>query len=286
MDMMPPGLSGIFLKAIDANTPTTSAKGDLQQTMKIIICGKGGSGKSTVAALVANAMHKRGKSIFLVDADESNIGLYRMLGLDMPVPLMDSLGGKKGFRDKTKTTGVALDGPSPLFPPDLTLEALPDHCIASFGRIRVMSIGKIHHFAEGCACPMGSLFRMLFSSLSFEKQDLVMVDTAAGVEHFGRSLDGQCDHVVCIVDPCYESIMMAKRVQNLAKEARLPVSVILNKVTSEVDEDLTTALEGIAIIGRLPDHRSLFLNNLKGRSLDSDMPEIEPVCDAIEQTWI
>ncbi len=52
--------------------------------MKILICGKGGSGKSTVAALLSNAMHKRGKRIFLVDSDESNIGLYRMLGLDMP----------------------------------------------------------------------------------------------------------------------------------------------------------------------------------------------------------
>jgi len=47
--------------------------------MKILICGKGGSGKSTVATLLASAMHKRGKNIFLVDADESNIGLYRML---------------------------------------------------------------------------------------------------------------------------------------------------------------------------------------------------------------
>ena len=254
--------------------------------MKIIICGKGGSGKSTIAALVAKAMHKRGKSVFLVDADESNIGLYRMLGLDMPVPLMDSLGGKKGFRDKTKSTGVALDGPSPLFPPDLPPQNLPDRCIASFGRIRVMSIGKIQHFAEGCACPMGSLFRMLFSSLNFDKQDLVMVDTAAGVEHFGRSLDGQCDHVICVVDPSYESIMMAKRVAAFAKEARLPVSVILNKITPEVDEDLTTALEGVPIIGRLPDHRSIFLNNLKGKPLDAEIPGIETVCDAIEQTWI
>ena len=253
--------------------------------MKIIICGKGGSGKSTVAALLAGAMHKRGKSIFLVDADESNIGLYRMLGLNTPVSLMDNLGGKKGFRDKQKAIGVALDGSPQLFPADLTLDGLPDDCIASFGRMRVMSIGKIHHFAEGCACPMGSLFRMLFSSLSFEEQDLVIVDTSAGVEHFGRSLDGQCDHVVCIVDPSYESILMAKRVKTLAGEAGLPVSVILNKITPEVDEDLTTALEGLAIIGRLPDHHSIFLNNLKGKSLDPDMPEIESVCDSIEQAW-
>jgi CO dehydrogenase maturation factor len=130
---------------------------------------------------------------------------------------------------------------------------------------------------------MGKLFRMLFSSLRFEKQDLVIVDTAAGVEHFGRSLDGLCEHILCIVDPSYESIMMAQRVETLAREAKLPVSVILNKITPEVDEDLTAALEGVSIIGRLPDNRSIFLNNLKGKSLDLEMPEIESVCDAIEQ---
>jgi CO dehydrogenase maturation factor len=254
--------------------------------MKILICGKGGSGKSTIAALLATAMQKRGKRILLVDADESNIGLYRMLDLDMPVPLMDSLGGKKGFRDKTKTTGLSLDGPSALFPMNLKMEGLPKDCIASSGRMRVMSIGKIHHFGEGCACPMGKLFRMLFSSLKFEKEDLVIVDTAAGVEHFGRSLDGQCDHILCVVDPSYESIMMAKRVETIAKEAKLPVSVVLNKISQEFDEDLTQALEGVGIIGRLPDSRSIFLSNLKGESLSTEVPEIESICDMIERAWI
>jgi CO dehydrogenase maturation factor len=97
---------------------------------------------------------------------------------------------------------------------------------------------------------------------------------------------GQCEHVLCIVDPSYESIMMAKRVGILARESKLPVSFILNKIAPEVDEDLTVALKGIAIIGRLPDNRSIFFSNLKGKSLDIEMPEIESVCDAIEQEWI
>lgn len=250
--------------------------------MKILICGKGGCGKSTVAALLSIALRNRGKQIFLVDADESNVGLYRMMGLGMPQPLMDHLGGKQGFRDKTRSSGITLDGASPLFPINLTAGELPDECIATLDGLRVMSIGKIHHFGEGCACPMGKLFRMLFSSLRLEEGELVIVDTAAGVEHFGRSLDGQCDHVLCVVDPSYESIMMAKRVTTLAKEAKLPASVILNKVTSEVDEALTAALDGVTIIGRLPDNRSIFLSNLKGEALAPEIPEIESVCNAIE----
>ena len=70
--------------------------------MKVLICGKGGCGKSTVAALLTANMQKRGKRVFLVDADESNIGLYRMLGLDIPEPLMDHLGGEKRIPGKSE----------------------------------------------------------------------------------------------------------------------------------------------------------------------------------------
>lgn len=260
----------------------TLLTGDIHNIMKILVCGKGGCGKSTVAALLAIAMRKRGKKVLLVDADESNIGLYRMLGLEMPEPLMDGLGGKAGFREKTQASGGILGGPAPLFPKELTLDGLPDGCIAAADGLRVMSVGKIHHFGEGCACPMGKLFRMLFSSLRLEKDELVIVDTAAGVEHFGRSLDGQCDHVLCVVDPSFESVMMAKRVGALTAEANLPVSLILNKVTPEIEKDLAAALETAAIIGRLPDSRTIFLNNFKGTPLNIELPEMEAICAAME----
>jgi len=255
--------------------------------MKLLICGKGGSGKSTVAALLACAMQKRGKKVFLVDADESNIGLYRMLGLETPQPLMDSLGGKKGFRERTKTNaGLTLGGPPRLFPDNMTLNNLPKACVASLEGIKVMSVGKIHHFGEGCACPMGSLFRMLFSSLKVGKDDLVIVDTTAGVEHFGRSLDKQCDHILCVVDPSYESTVMAKKVCSLAKQAGLPVSVILNKVTPEIEADILKALEEVNIIGQVPNEHSIFINTLKGKALVPGKLQIDQICEAIEKAWI
>jgi len=252
--------------------------------MKILICGKGGSGKSTVSALLALAMAERGKRVLIVDADESNVGLYRMLGLNMPQPLMDSFGGKKGFREKTAAV-VSLDGTGALFPKKMTINSLPEACVSSAGDIHVMSIGKIHHFGEGCACPMGKLFRTLFSSLDLQEEDLVIVDTAAGVEHFGRSLDSQCDMLLCIVDPSYESITMAKRVNVLAREAGLPAFSVLNRIEESVADILEEGLEADKTIGKIPASRDVFISNLKGRKLDSSLPEINLLCEAIETVF-
>lgn len=250
--------------------------------MKIMICGKGGSGKSTVCALIASAMNKKGRNVLLLDADESNIGLYRMLGLEMPTPLMDSLGGKKGFREKTQTSGISLGGPPKIFPDKMTPENLPKACVAAKESIRIISLGKIHHFNEGCACPMGRLFGMFFSSLVINPEDLVIIDTAAGVEHFGRGLERNCDRIFCVVDPSYESVMMAGRVQKLAKEADLPISLILNKVTPEIEQALADEIDTDLIIGRVPSDQSIFMNTLKGQPLKADLPALDSICDAIE----
>ena len=251
--------------------------------MKMLVCGKGGCGKSTVAALLARAMQKHDRRVLLVDADESNVGLYRMLGVDMPQSLLESLGGKKGFRERT-APGSGLGGPPALFPGDLRVDALPVECVAHADGIRVMSVGKIHHFGEGCACPMGRLFRMLFGALTLEPHDLVIVDAAAGVEHFGRGLDGQCDRIINVVDPSYESIQMAQRVSDLAREAGVPAEIVLNRMTPELEKEISAALDGTVIIGSLPDSQSIFRRNLKGEPLDAAIPEMDTICATLLST--
>ena len=65
--------------------------------MKLVICGKGGSGKSTVSALMTRELAARGEKVLVVDTDESKFGIYKPLGLPQPRDFMDSLGGKKGL---------------------------------------------------------------------------------------------------------------------------------------------------------------------------------------------
>ena len=65
--------------------------------MKLIVCGKGGSGKSTVSALLASAYVRRGRNVLVVDSDESNFGLHKQLGLPLPEDFTHFFGHKKGI---------------------------------------------------------------------------------------------------------------------------------------------------------------------------------------------
>lgn len=243
--------------------------------MKLMICGKGGSGKSTAAVLLAKAMERQGCRVLLVDADESNIGLYKMLGLDMPRTLMADMGGKKGFQSRLKASGQGLMAGPPLFPPGMDMDDLPRDCLARTGEIRVVSTGKIEHFGEGCACPMGSLFRSLFPALVLAADDVVLVDTAAGLEHFGRRLDNQCDHLISIVAPSYESVTMAGRMAVIASEAGLPFSVILNNMPDGAAANVEVQLSGLDILGTIPHCPELFRATLRGASLEeADLPDL------------
>ena len=129
---------------------------------------------------------------------------------------------------------------------------------------------------------MGNLFRMFFTALSLSPEDRVIVDTAAGLEHFGRRLESQCDHLLAVADPSYESLTMMGRMADLAKEAGLPLSVVLNKTDHDTLPEMTAALSEFHILGHLPLSQPLFMDTLKGRALNGQIEGIKPIVDSID----
>lgn len=248
--------------------------------MKILVCGKGGSGKSTFCSLLAHAMRKRGYQVLLVDADESNFGLHRMAGLPMPTDIMENLGGKKGFKEKLNQTFPTQEKP---FQKEITMAELPEDCVAEADGIKMASIGKIHHFGEGCACAMGMLSKLLLSKLKLGKKELIIVDTEAGVEHFGRRVDGECDLIFGIIDPTYESFMMSRKLTEMAANAEADLFFVLNKLDDKVAATMQRNVDSEKVIASIPYNESLFLESLAGNPLRESMDEIEPICSLIEK---
>jgi CO dehydrogenase maturation factor len=240
------------------------------QVKKIAVCGKGGSGKSTVVTLLANALRDRGYRILVVDSDESNPGLYRMLGFEhRPEPLLQLVGGKKKVFEAFSDSAQAQ--PSILLQDQIRTDELPSPYLAKADHISMVCIGKILQSLEGCACPMGVLSREFLTRLSPEEDELVLVDMEAGVEHFGRGVETSLDSVLIVTEPSFDSLELAERIHALAAEVHMkPIWAILNKVRSEeIALELTEQLQsrGVSVIGSIRYDAAVFRSGLQGRPI-------------------
>jgi len=253
--------------------------------MKICVCGKGGSGKSTVVVLLAAEFTRRSKRVLVLDSDESNAGLYWMLGLDAPpVPLIELAGGKKNVQRTLRAAFVA-DGTYQETPvlarEELRIEDLPPEYICGGEGIEMVGIGKIHQALEGCACPMGVLSREFLKKLRTRGDEVVVVDMEAGVEHFGRGVETAVDAVLVVVEPSLESVSLAERIKDLATDTGATFAgAVLNKVNSEqVAMQLTEALQhrDIPVLATVPFRQEFVQWALEGSPVTT-----APVAHAVE----
>ena len=244
--------------------------------MKIAICGKGGSGKSTVVAVLAKELQKRGRSVIVIDSDESNSGLHWMLGMDAPpAPLMAFAGGKKSVKDKMMADYTADGGELDLSiwqQEAIRMDHLPKAHVAGQNGCRLVVTGKIDRSFEGCACPMGVVVKEFLKKLEMEKDEIALVDMEAGVEHFGRGIEASLDAVVAVVEPSLESINLAEKTQSLAKDGGVAFAgAVVNKVGSDqtlafLKDDLKK--RKIRFLGSLRHHARIVENGLKGLPVD------------------
>jgi CO dehydrogenase maturation factor len=245
--------------------------------MKISICGRGGSGKSTLVSLLARSGETKGLRVLVVDSDESNSGLFRSLGFDQPpVPLMDLVGGKKRVQVKLRE-GLSSDEPESemgiLAQDTLMIDDIPAKHILGKDGLRLVCIGKIHQSLEGCACPMGVLSREFLKKLILKEDEIAVVDLEAGVEHFGRGVETSIDRVLVVVEPSYESLDLAERVKSLAEDIKKNLWAVLNKIDSEsLASRLRSELKKreIEVIETIPYDSEIFEACLEGRALKSD----------------
>jgi CO dehydrogenase maturation factor len=241
---------------------------------KIAVCGKGGSGKSVLVRLLADGLRKRGRRVLVVDSDESNTGLFRMLGFEKPPePLVGLLGGKKKLEGmleeaiRSGTPEMQVD----LIRRELQLTDIPPEYMLEKDGIRLINIGKILMALEGCACPMGIVSRSFLKRLRLAPDEVALVDMEAGVEHFGRGVETSLDCVLVVVEPSLDSLEVAEKIHELSGQIDIAdVWAVLNKITSEkIAAQLTDYLDksNIRVIGKIHQDADIFESSLEGRPI-------------------
>jgi len=243
---------------------------------KIAIAGKGGSGKSTVVALLAKSLRDRGYRVLVVDSDESNPGLYRTLGFEQrPEPLLELVGGKKKVFETFSDTTELPKGV--LTQEEVRTGDLPSEYVVERDGIKLVSIGKILQSLEGCACPMGALSREFLKRLFLEEDEIALIDTEAGVEHFGRGVETSVDTVLAVTEPSFDSLELVEKISILAKEVGMDsVWAVLNKISSEeLASRLTAQLKerAVSVIGSIGYDAEVFEAGLEGRPVGGSQAE-------------
>jgi CO dehydrogenase maturation factor len=259
--------------------------------MRVLICGKGGSGKSTVVSLMARVLGEKGYSVLALDGDASNPGgLARLLsGLEQcPKPLIDFFGGR------TCVT-CPVDDPTPLTRKGDTTALTDNHIMLDEltpdyyhreGNVTLCQVGKIRGAYEGCDGPMSKVTR----DFVVRGEGVTLIDVEAGVEHFGRGIAQNVDVVLVVVDPTFESFSLARRVKELCDQMDIAnVWAILNKVESDaMGTRMIKALDDgkVSVLGLVHHDIGVVEAGLAGTvlGLGRAMKEVKEITQQLEST--
>jgi len=144
-------------------------------------------------------------------------------------------------------------------------------------------MGKIYQFGEGCACPINALSSKLLEILDLGDKEFLIVDTDAGIEHFGRGVEKGADILFAVVDPSRESILLAEKVSELGRQVDKPVYYILNRIADqETEELLLNSIDREKVIAIIPENKEIFISGLAGNEFNMNVKGIREIADMLE----
>jgi len=237
--------------------------------MKIAISGKGGTGKTTIAACVGVLFSKKGFRVILIDADPDS-NLQTTLGWKGSItPLVEM---KHLIQERT---GVTPGEPTIIFSLNPKVDDIPEKYFLKKDNILLGIMGTIRGGNLGCACPENAFLKALLRHLILRREDVVILDMEAGVEHLGRGVVAGIDWLLVTAEPGEKSVETTLRIAKLAGDLKLKkIAVIGNKIENKEEQlFLRNRLEGLEIIGFIP-----YFNTVKSADTSGIPPwEKEPL---------
>ncbi|MBW1849516.1 MAG: AAA family ATPase [Deltaproteobacteria bacterium] len=250
--------------------------------MKLAISGKGGVGKTTFSALLARNLAEQGNRVLAIDADP-DANFAAALGIpnaDKITPIAEM---KDLIFERTEAKPGTVGGFFKLNP---KVDDLPDTLSAEMDNIKLMRLGSVKKGGSGCLCPESTLLRALVTHIVLLRNEFVVMDMEAGIEHLGRATATAVNRLIVVVEPGRRSIDTADHIRKLASEINIKnISVVGNKIRGKKDEDfLRTHLSGFEFLGFLPYDDVLIEADLNGVSpFDTDSPSKALVKDMISK---
>lgn len=232
--------------------------------MKLAVSGKGGVGKTTFSSLLIRALNAQGKHVLAIDADpDANLAsALGIEGADKIVPIAEM---KDLIMERTEAKPGSMGGFFKLNP---KVDDLPEALSARFENIKLMRLGGVPKGGHGCICPESTLLRALVTHVVLARDEVVVMDMEAGIEHLGRGTARAVDRLIVVVEPGRRSIDTAEHIRKLAGDIGLDQIVVVgNKIRNAGDEAfLREHLPDFTFLGFLPYDQALIEADLAGMS--------------------
>lgn len=237
-----------------------------ENRVKIAVSGKGGVGKTLVAGVLAVFFAKKNLKVLAIDADPSpNLALTLGIPTDQARKIIPVSENAKLIESKTKTDFAGVYRLS--FSVD---DIIKDFSVKSPYGVNLLVMGTVRSAGSGCTCSANAVVRALLRHLLLERNEVVVMDMEAGVEHLGRGTAKHMDTMLIVSDSSFKSLETAKKIYALATEMGVKeVFLIGNKVASTYEGELIkrfTAKNGIPLLGLIPYDKSIRKADMQGET--------------------
>ncbi len=244
-------------------------------SLKIAVGGKGGVGKTTITALLARCLATdQNNKVIAIDADPV-ANLAAGLGIDESEPITPIAELRELIAERTGAEPGTMGGFFTLNP---KVDDIPERFSREKDGVKLLVMGTVQKGGSGCICPESTILKALMSHLVLYRDDIIVMDMEAGVEHLGRATSSSVDALVIVVNPGSRSQVAAEKIRKLGRDIGIKRIVVLgNRVRNADDEALIrSTLAEFEIIGCVPEFEEIVsADRTGGRPFDNsaDIPK-------------